>query len=104
MLTTRKPLAPRKPGTMAYLVRTVAVKLGITAKDARTVIEAFLEVTRSTVKKQGRIGLPAFGTFAVRTRKARQIAAPPTAASSEPIQLPATREIRFRASKHWGLR
>lgn len=84
--------------TYAELIGRVAKKGGITKKLARSLVEFCLYSVETTVLLHGRMALPRFGTFVLRTRKQRRILIPQTA---EPIQLPPSVAVLFRPAKQF---
>ena len=78
------------------LVAAVAAKTGLTKKDAERVVNATLETVSENLIKGEKVSLSGFGIFEVKAREARVGRNPRT---SEPIQIPATRQPAFKASK-----
>lgn len=65
----------------------------VTVKDAELLLDvAFDEIARS-LRRDRRFAYPGFGTFTVRTRKARMGVNPQT---KRPIKIPAARYVRFK--------
>ena len=52
-----------------------------------------LEVTKKAVRKEHRFAYPGFGTFSIRTRRARMGVNPQT---KKPIKIPATKTVGFK--------
>ena len=70
----------------------VSVKAARTFADsARAHLDAVLDEIAGELHRTGHVFLPGFGTFEVRTRKARSIRTP----QGQPLLLPETKEIRF---------
>lgn len=82
--------------TKRELANAVAEELELSKKDGvRAVDVVFEEITRA-LKRGERVSVPGFGIFAVRDRPARMGRNPQT---GEPIRIPASRKVAFRASK-----
>ena len=78
------------------LVAAVAEKAGITKKDAERVINATVEAITESLVKGDKVSVSGFGIFEVKTREARVGRNPRT---KETIEIPATRQPVFKASK-----
>ena len=76
-------------------IRAVAEKAGISQKEAKSAIDAALEVITETLKKGEKVTLTGFGTFEVRQRQEREGVNPQTRAK---IKIPATKTPGFSAS------
>jgi len=79
--------------TKADLVSAVAAKAGLTKKQAGEVLDEILAEIKKAVKKEGRLALPDFGTFAVKKRAARTGRNPKTGGE---IQIKASKTVRFK--------
>lgn len=82
--------------TKAELVEAVAQQSRMTKKDAAEVLEVVFNTIGKAVKKDARFSYPGFGTWSIRTRKARKIRNPQT---NEMMKLKATKTIGFRPAK-----
>ncbi|MBL9038928.1 MAG: HU family DNA-binding protein [Archangium sp.] len=82
--------------TKAELVEAVALKSKLTKKSAAAIIDVVFDNIGSAVKKEARFSYPGFGTWTIRTRKARKIRNPQT---NEIMKLKATKTIGFRPAK-----
>lgn len=82
--------------TKAELVEAVASQSRLTRKAATQVLEVVFGQIGKAVKKDARFSYPGFGTWSIRTRKARKIRNPQT---NELMKLKATRTIGFRPAK-----
>jgi DNA-binding protein HU-beta len=82
--------------TKAELVEAVAKQARMTKKSAMALIDVIFENIGSAVKADGRFSYPGFGTWSLRTRKARKIRNPQT---NEIMKLKATKTIGFRPAK-----
>ena len=78
------------------LVAAVAQKTGLTKKDAERVVNATVDTVVESMKKGEKVQLSGFGIFEVKTREARVGRNPRT---KETIQIPASRQPIFKASK-----
>ena len=78
------------------LVAIVAAKAGLTKKDAERVVSATVDAISETLAKGEKVQISGFGAFEVKTREARVGRNPRT---KETIEIPATRQPIFKASK-----
>jgi len=80
------------------LVAAVAAKTGLTKKDTEATLNAFVEAVEGELKKKdGKVQLIGFGTFEVKSRKARTGRNPQK--PGETIKIPASKAPVFRAGK-----
>jgi DNA-binding protein HU-beta len=77
------------------LINAIAEKAGMTKVDARKAIDAFMDVTKDELKKDGKIALVGFGTMSVAKRPARQGRNPKTGKS---INIAAKEVVKFKAA------
>ncbi len=83
--------------TKAELVDKMAKDAGISKVAASTALNSFMEgVTKALKKKDGKVTLVGFGTFAKIRRKARKGRNPQT---GEPIKIKATNVVKFKPGK-----
>lgn len=82
--------------TKAELVEAVAQQTRLTKKSAAEIIEVVFDHIGRAVKAETRFAYPGFGTWSIRTRKARKIRNPQT---GEPMKLKATKTVGFRPAK-----
>jgi DNA-binding protein HU-beta len=82
--------------TKAELVEAVAQRTRLTKKSAAELIDVVFDTVARAVKKDARFSYPGFGTWSIRTRKARKIRNPQT---NEIMKLKATKTIGFRPAK-----
>ena len=75
------------------LIDAIAEKTGMTKVEARKAIDAFMDVTKDELKKDGKIALVGFGTMSVSERPARQGRNPKTGKS---INIAAKKVVRFK--------
>ena len=76
------------------LVELVAEKAGLTKADAARALDATLEGIKAGLKKQGKVTLVGFGTFAAKKRAARNGINPLT---KKPIKIAAKTVATFKA-------
>lgn len=82
--------------TKAELVDKIAKDAEISKKQADAVIASFIEAVAKTCKKDGKVILVGFGSFALAKRKARTGRNPQTGAA---IKIKASKTVRFSAGK-----
>jgi len=83
--------------TKAELVEAIANDAGITKTAAGAALDSFMaNVTKALKKKDGKVTLVGFGTFAKARRKARKGRNPQT---GEPIKIKARNVVTFKAGK-----
>lgn len=86
----------------AELVEKVAERTGLSARDARTVVDAIFDPDPSVgliaaeLIRGGKVAISGFGTFEARQRKARTGRNPHT---GETLDIPASRAPAFKAGK-----
>jgi len=78
------------------LINSIAEKTGLTKKDSEKSVNAFLQSVEEALQKGDKVSLVGFGTFEVRTRKARTGRNPQT---GDPIEIPASKVPAFKAGK-----
>ena len=78
------------------MVAAIAEKTGLTKKDAETAFEATFDVITNQLMQNQRVQISGFGVFEVKQREARVGRNPHT---KEEIQIPASRQPAFKASK-----
>jgi DNA-binding protein HU-beta len=78
------------------LIAAVAEKSGLTKKDAERVINATFEAITASLEQGNKVQISGFGIFEVKAREARVGRNPRT---KEEIQIPASRQPAFKASK-----
>jgi DNA-binding protein HU-beta len=79
--------------TKGELVEAVAKAAGINKKAAGEAVDATFEGISQAIKKSKRFQVPGFGTFTVRSRKAREGRNPQT---GDVISLKASRTVGFK--------
>jgi len=78
------------------LIQMLADRTGQSKKDAASYLEALVETLTAQLKKGEKINITGLGIFKVADRKAREGRNPRT---GETIQIPASKKLRFTASK-----
>ena len=78
------------------LIAAVAVKTGLTKKDAERVVNATFETVTASLTKGEKVAVSGFGNFEVKAREARVGRNPRT---KETIEIPATKLPAFKAAK-----
>jgi DNA-binding protein HU-beta len=78
------------------LVSAVAVGTGMSKTDGAHAVDAVLASIADALKGGNEVRLTGFGTFSVAHRKASEGRNPRT---GEPIQIPASRQPKFKAGK-----
>jgi DNA-binding protein HU-beta len=81
--------------TKAELINLVAETKGleVTKKDVESILDLAMDGIAKAVRKDRRFSYPGFGTFTVRTRKARMGVNPQT---KKPIKIPASKTVGFK--------
>ena len=77
------------------LINAAAEKGGMTKVDARKALDAFLDVAKEELKRDGKIALVGFGTMAITKRAARQGRNPRT---GKAIKIAAKKLVKFKAA------
>ena len=80
----------------AELIEEVATQTGLTKRTAREAVDAVVSAISDCLTKGEKVTLVGFGTFRVRSRKARRGVNPQT---RESIQIPAKKVPKFTAGK-----
>lgn len=78
------------------LISSVASGAGMSKADATKAVDAVFDSITSALKRSDDVRLVGFGTFSVANRKATTGRNPRT---GEPIQIPASRQPKFKAGK-----
>jgi len=81
--------------TKADLIAAVAAKANVSAAQADTVIQAFVDLVVESAKKGDKVSWPGFGSFATSKRQARTGRNPRT---GEPVQIAASTAMKFSPS------
>jgi DNA-binding protein HU-beta len=68
----------------------------LTKKTAGEILDAVFDAVASSIKKEEKFTMPGFGTFVVRSRKARDGIDPRT---REKIKIPASKTVGFKPAK-----
>lgn len=80
----------------AELIATMAETSGVSKKDTDQVLNAFIATVQKTLKQDGKVQIPGFGSFEVRERAARSGRNPLT---GEAIEIAAAKVPAFKAGK-----
>lgn len=75
------------------LIEEIAGEAGLTKTDAKKALEAFMNVTEKTLKKEDKITLVGFGTFSISERSARTGRNPRT---GEVLNIKAKKVVKFK--------
>lgn len=78
------------------LITAIADKAELSKADAGRALDSFVEVLAKALKKNDKVSLVGFGTFAVRKRAARTGRNPKT---GEPLKIAASKNPTFKAGK-----
>ena len=82
--------------TKTELIAITAEKAGMTKKDAEKAVSVALDAIAAELAAGNRVQLAGFGIFETKTRAARTGRTPKT---KEPIEIPASTSVTFKASK-----
>lgn len=80
----------------AELIATMAETSGVSKKETELVLNAFIATVQKTLKQDGKVQIPGFGSFEVRERAARSGRNPLT---GEAIEIAAAKAPAFKAGK-----
>ena len=80
----------------AELIATMAETSGVSKKDTEQVLNAFIATVQKTLKQDGKVQIPGFGSFEVRERAARSGRNPLTGGA---IEIAAAKVPAFKAGK-----
>jgi DNA-binding protein HU-beta len=80
----------------ADVINAIADQAGISKKEAAAAFDAFVGYITSTCQSGDRCAIPGLGSFAPTERKAREGRNPRT---KEKINIPASKNVRFKAGK-----
>ncbi len=83
------------------LIDAVARTAGITKVEAKKSLDALIDAIGESLKDEGRINLPRFGTFVV-TRKSERTGRDPR--NGNPIRIPARNVVKFRPGTEFSER
>ena len=78
------------------LIQVIAKEAGITQVQAKVALEAILETSTRTLKKQGRFALAGLGVFTVVKRARRKARNPLT---NEPLVVKAHKAVKFKPAQ-----
>lgn len=80
----------------ADVINAIAEQAGISKKEAAAAFDAFVSYIAGACQSGERCAVPGLGSFHVTERKAREGRNPRT---KEPIKIPASKNVRFKAGK-----
>ena len=89
-------MAEVKKLTQTQLVKEIATATGISNKQAKAVLDKYVEIAIAQTKKVGLCVLPGIGRLKKVERKARTGRNPATGAT---IKIPAKKVVKFRVAK-----
>ena len=78
------------------VINAMAEQAGITKKEATAAFDAFVGYISDSCQRGDRCAIPGLGSFSVTHRKAREGRNPRT---KEKINIPASKNVRFKAGK-----
>ncbi|MBT4849441.1 HU family DNA-binding protein [Candidatus Parcubacteria bacterium] len=81
----------------AQLIETVAIKAGVSKKEAEDVMQALINLIIERLKQNKEVTLTGFGTFSAKERHARMGVNPQN--PKEKIQIPAVVVPKFKSGK-----
>lgn len=76
------------------LTKSVAIRTGVTQKDAAVYVDAVIESIKDGMIEDGKVQIVGFGTFEVKERAEREGRNP---ATNQPMLIPATKVLKFKA-------
>lgn len=76
------------------LTKSVATRIRATQKDAAVYVDAVIESIKDGMIEDGKVQIVGFGTFEVKERAEREGRNP---ATNQPMLIPATRVLKFKA-------
>jgi DNA-binding protein HU-beta len=80
----------------ADVVAAIAEQAGVSKKEASAAFDAFVQYVADSCERGERCAIPGLGSFSVTSRKAREGRNPRSKAK---ITMPASKNVRFKASK-----
>ena len=89
-------MAKKKTITKSDLIDTLADKTGNKKKDVKAMMDTFVAEVAAALDKGNKVQITGFGTFEVRTRKARTGVRPGTTSK---IKIPASKYPAFKPGK-----
>jgi DNA-binding protein HU-beta len=81
----------------AELSQTIADKVGLSKKEAESMVEAFVTITTNTLASGGEVNIAGFGAFSAKLRAGRVGVNPQN--PSQKIQIPPVTVPKFKAGK-----
>ena len=80
------------------LISVISERLSVSNAEAEKTVNLVLNTIKDGIHDKGRVTLTGFGSFDLRSRKAREGRNPQT---GEVMQIPASRTIGFKPGKSW---
>lgn len=80
----------------AQIIQNIAISMGVSKASVERTVNAFLAEVKKGVKREKSVQLVGFGSFMVRTRKARMGRNPKT---GERLKIKASRTVGFKAGR-----
>ncbi|MFN7054230.1 HU family DNA-binding protein [Hyphomonas sp.] len=93
MTRKRHVIQRRTPMNKGELTKAVAQSTGLSQSDAGKAIDALFDTIAAAVKKREQVAIAGFGTFAAKTRNAREGRNP---ATKETIKIPEKTSMAFK--------
>ena len=81
----------------SQLIEAIAIKAGVSKKEAEDILQSFVDFTIETLQNGGEVTLTGFGTFSAKTRHARMGVNPQN--PKERIEIPEVIIPKFKAGK-----
>jgi len=81
----------------ALLAQTIADKVGVSKKEAESMVAAFTQIVTDTLKQGGTVTIAGFGAFSAKTRAGRIGVNPQN--PSQKIQIPPVTVPKFKAGQ-----
>lgn len=81
----------------AALAQNIADKVGVSKKEAESMVEAFVEIVTTQLMAGGEVNIAGFGAFSAKTRAGRVGVNPQN--PTEKIQIPPVTVPKFKAGK-----
>ena len=82
--------------TKADIIELIVEKNGFTGKDARIIVEGFLQEVKNCLVEGKTLEIRGFGTFKVKNHKARKARNPKT---NTEVHVPARKKAAFKVSR-----
>lgn len=79
----------------AELAQAIAEKVGMSKREAESMVEVFVDIVTNTLKNGGEVSIAGFGAFSARTRRGRIGVNPQN--PSQKINIPSVTVPKFKA-------